>query len=70
MLLVRVLVGGGRGRSLAVAAAGRVGVQHLQQKVVDQNHVLPLHGGQVVHAFVATQGGRRMRSSLIVKVNS
>lgn len=34
------------------AAAGRVGVQHLQEEVVHQHHVLPLHGGQVVHAFV------------------
>lgn len=61
VLLVRVRVGGGRGRRLAVAAAGRVGVQHLQQEVVDQDHVLPLHGGQVVHAFVAARGGRRKR---------
>lgn len=71
VLLVWVRVRGGRGRSLAVAAAaaaGRVGVQHLQQEVVDQNHVLPLHGGQVVHALVAAQGGGRKRRWAVAEV--
>lgn len=44
-----------------MAAAGRVGVQHLQQEVINQNNVLPLHGGQVVHAFVAARGAGRKR---------
>lgn len=54
--LVGEAVGGGRGRLLAAAAAG-AGVQHLQQQVVDQDHVLPLHAGQVVHALVAMETG-------------
>lgn len=60
-LRVLVLVGerlGGRGGRRLTAAGGGVGVQHLQEEVVDQHHVLPLHGGQVVHALVAVDGRR------------
>lgn len=64
-MLVRVRVGGRRGRRPAVAA-GRVGVQHLQEEVVHQHHVLPLHGGQMVHAFVTAE--RRQRGGESRKV--
>lgn len=55
LLLVRERVRARRGRRLTAAAAGGVGVQHLQEEVVHQHHILPLHAGEVVHAFVATQ---------------
>lgn len=54
---IRVGVRRGRGGSGLTAAAGCVGIQHFQQKVVHQHHVLPLHGGQVVHTFVAVEKG-------------
>lgn len=56
LVVVRDRLRARRGRRLAAAAAD-VGLQHLQQQVVDQHHVLPLHGGQVVHAFVTTETG-------------
>lgn len=31
----------------------RVGIQHLQQQVVDWDHVFALHAEQVFHALVA-----------------
>lgn len=43
------------------AAAGCVGVQHLQEEVVNQNHVLPLHVGQVVHPFVTVERQETVR---------
>lgn len=54
LVLVRVSVGARRGRRLT-AVAGCVGVQHLQKEVVHQHHVPPLHGGQMVHAFVTAE---------------
>lgn len=33
-----------------------MGIQHLQQQVIQRYHVLPLHAVEVVHAFVAAQG--------------
>lgn len=53
--MVTVGLRGRRGRSSLTAAAGCVGIQHFQEKVVHQNHVLLLHGRQVVHAFVAVE---------------
>jgi len=31
-------------------------VQHLQEQVIQRNHLLHLHAVQVVHAFVTTDG--------------
>lgn len=35
------------------AALGRVGIQHLQQKIVQQHHVFSLHARQMLDSFVA-----------------
>lgn len=45
-----------------VPAVSRVGVEHLQQQVVQQDDVLLLHTGKVLHAFVtADKGGQDRR---------
>lgn len=44
-----------RGPAREAGAVHDVGVQHLQQQVIQRHHVLHLHGVQVVHAFVAAQ---------------
>lgn len=50
-----------RGGRLArqAGAVHDVGVQHLQQQVVQRHHVLHLHAVEVVHAFVAAQLRRK-----------
>lgn len=40
--------------------AQAVGIQHLQQQVIERHHVLALHVVQVLHAFV-TVGGKTQR---------
>lgn len=34
-----------------------VSVQHLQEQVIQRNHLLHLHAVQVVHAFVTADSG-------------
>lgn len=61
-----VWLGGAAGQAGAVHD---VGVQHLQQQVVQRDHVLHLHAVQVVHAFVAAQSRDSGDIRSEVKVN-
>lgn len=45
---------------VAARGAQAVGIQHLQQQVVERHHVLALHTVQMLHAFV-TVGGKIQR---------
>lgn len=59
---------GGGVRACAAGYAtvvSRVGVEHLQQQVVQQDDILPLHAGKVLHAFV-TADRRRRRERWII----
>lgn len=49
-LLLGFLLGGSAGQTGAVHD---VGVQHLQQQVIQRHHIFHFHAVEVVHAFVA-----------------
>lgn len=38
-----------------------VGIQHLQQQVIQRHHVLHFHAVEVVHAFVTARLERKMK---------
>lgn len=58
--LVGGLLLGGLARQ--TGAVHNVGVQHLQQQVIQRHHVLQLHAVEVVHAFVAAQFKESIKS--------
>lgn len=46
-------------------------VQHLQEQVIQRNHLLDLHAVQVVHAFVTTDGQWKvLHSSRVTNANN